>query len=205
MQRAFVWIQEDPGFHPGLFSAVPTGTGSFSVGLPSTVRWATARRPYRDWFPLLAAGVVCPLRTAVLLKQNGQHPNVKKADLDKGERQPRLIRITSNRNEFPLRSFPRRGSRCFTPSGARPRSRSCSRSRSDTCARSRAPYRPAADASAGVLRVVGRSDTFSQIREMLQLHESADFVYPDFCSIRPDSQPEPCPAAAPMRREIPTR
>jgi hypothetical protein len=83
MQRAFVWIQEDPGFHPGLFSAVPTGTGSFSVGLPSTVRWATARRPYRDWFPLLAAGVVCPLRTAVLLKQNGQHPTIEIANLEK--------------------------------------------------------------------------------------------------------------------------
>jgi hypothetical protein len=30
-------VQEHPGFHPGLFAAVPTGTESFSLGLPSYV------------------------------------------------------------------------------------------------------------------------------------------------------------------------
>jgi hypothetical protein len=39
--------------------------------------------PYWDWFPLLPRDVVCPFRTAVRLKQKGQHPTIEKTYLEK--------------------------------------------------------------------------------------------------------------------------
>lgn len=64
-------IQERPGFHPGLFAAVPIGNGSFSLSLPSTACWATFNRPGQPGLVLLLPpGMICPSYTAVLLTSN---------------------------------------------------------------------------------------------------------------------------------------